>query len=115
MGKDLLYNFSIRSIVFRRSYFTLLLQNEGVLFECMDACFGLSRKRSQGEGFTTPKHKDLFFGDQDDVDNFVDHYSETSVSEHVCLDAFAFLVFLPIKCEKCYDINFQKDTLCIFF
>ena len=46
----------------------------------MDACFGLSRKRSQGEGFATPKHKDLFFRDQNDVDNFVDHYSETSVS-----------------------------------
>ena len=50
----------------------------------MDACFGLSRKKSQGSGFSAPKHKDLFFGDQDDVDNFVDHYKEMSVSEHVC-------------------------------
>ena len=49
----------------------------------MDACFGLSRKRSQGCGFATPKHQDLFFGDQNDVDNFVDHYSELSVSEQV--------------------------------
>ncbi len=49
----------------------------------MDACFGLSRKRSQGYGFATPKHQGLFFGDQDDVDNFVDHYSGTSVSEQV--------------------------------
>ena len=58
-------------------------QEEGVLIECMDACFGLSRKRSQGCGFATPKHQDLFFGDQNDVENFVDHYSELSVSEQV--------------------------------
>ena len=59
----------------------------------MDACFGLSRKRSQGEGFATPKHKDLFFGDQNDVDNFVDHYSETSVSEHVCCYTFLLMFY----------------------
>lgn len=41
----------------------------------MDACFGLSRKKSQGSGLSAPQLKDLFFGD---------HYSETSVSEHVC-------------------------------
>ena len=50
----------------------------------MDTCFGLSREKSQGSGLSAPQHKDLFFGDQDDMDNFVDHYSETSVSEHVC-------------------------------
>ena len=61
----------------------LYSQEEGILIECMDACFGLSRKRSQGCGFATPKHQDLFFGDQNDVDNFVDHYSELSVSEQV--------------------------------
>ncbi|XP_078353471.1 uncharacterized protein LOC144638149 isoform X2 [Oculina patagonica] len=59
-------------------------EEKGILIECMDACFGLSRKRSQGYGFATPKHQGLFFGDQDDVDNFVDHYSGTSVSEQNC-------------------------------
>ena len=62
----------------------LFFKDDGVLIECMDACFGLSRKKSQGSGLSAPQHKDLFFGDQDDMDNFVDHYSETSVSEHVC-------------------------------
>lgn len=51
----------------------------------MDACFGLARKKSQGRGIAQPKQKDLFFGDQDDVDNFVDNYNETSVAEHVML------------------------------
>lgn len=66
----------------------------------MDACFGLSRKKSQGEGLSNPKHKDLFFGDQDDVDNFVDHYNETSVSEHVC----PYYVFNILNLTSCLYI-----------
>ena len=43
----------------------------------MDACFGLNRKKSQGKNsFSTPKHGTLMFADQDDVDNYVNCYSE---------------------------------------
>ena len=53
----------------------ILLQENGVLIESMDACFGLARKKRQGQSFRVPKHADLFFADQDDVYNFVDGYS----------------------------------------
>lgn len=52
----------------------------------MDACFGLCRKKAQGEGFAMPRHQNSFFGDQDDVDNFVNNYKESATSnvDHVC-------------------------------
>lgn len=53
----------------------------------MDACFGLARKKAQGQGIGTPRHQNLFFGDQDDVDNFVDNYQESTTAakvDHVC-------------------------------
>ena len=48
------------------------LQKNGILIQCMDACFGLVRKRCQGQICGEPKHGTLMFSDQDDVDNFVD-------------------------------------------
>ena len=45
----------------------------------MFGCFDFTRKKSQREDFSNPTHKDFFFGDQNDVDDFVDHYTETSV------------------------------------
>lgn len=55
--------------------------------------WSFKKKIARGLGFATPKHKDLFFGDQNDVDNFVDHYSETSVSEHVCCYTFLLMFY----------------------
>jgi hypothetical protein len=44
----------------------------------MDACFGLSRKKSQGQSLSEPKHGTLYFADQDDVDNYVRNYDDSS-------------------------------------
>jgi len=63
--------------------FIIKLKTEGVLIESMDACFGLSRKKAQGEGVGMPKHQNGFFADQDDVDNFVNNYNETAGASHV--------------------------------
>lgn len=53
------------------------LQENGILIESMDACFGLSRKKCQGlKSIGVPKHGQLMFADQDDVDNFVNGYCE---------------------------------------
>ncbi len=38
---------------------------------CMDAVFGLPRKKSAGQSFREPIHGHLFFGDQTLVDEFV--------------------------------------------
>lgn len=42
----------------------------------MDACFGLNRKKTQGQQLTDPNHTNVYFADQDDVDNFVAQYHE---------------------------------------
>ncbi|KAK3716896.1 hypothetical protein QZH41_017010 [Actinostola sp. cb2023] len=65
-------------------------KTEGVLIESMDACFGLSRKKAQGEGVGMPKHQNGFFADQDDVDNFVNNYNETAGASHVDHDCSQF-------------------------
>ena len=41
----------------------------------MDTCFGLVREECQGQICGEPKHGTFMFSDQDDVDNFVDHYT----------------------------------------
>lgn len=52
-------------------------KENGILIESMDACFGLSRKKCQGlKSIGVPKHGQLMFADQDDVDNFVNGYCE---------------------------------------
>ena len=49
----------------------LSFEQDGVLIESMDGCFGLCRKKDKGHNLGTPKHGTLLFADQDDVDNFV--------------------------------------------
>ena len=85
-----------------------------MLIECMDVCFGLSRKKSQGEGLSTPKHKDLLFGYQDDSDNFVDHYRETNVSENVTMSLLNILfnIILPRVLQPfCMYCNLLQWTI----
>lgn len=50
-------------------------QTDGVLIESMDACMGLTRKKAKGTNVGQPRHGTLVFSDQDDVDNFVDNYT----------------------------------------
>ena len=44
----------------------------GVAIHSFDACFGLTRKKTAGNSYTTPNHGCIKFADQDEVDNFVD-------------------------------------------
>ena len=44
----------------------------------MDACFGLTRKKTAGNSYTNPNHRCLKFADQDEVDNFVENYSKSN-------------------------------------
>lgn len=54
-----------------------MFQDDGVLIESMDACMGLARKKCKGSsGLIEPRHGELFFSDQVDVDNFVDNYGK---------------------------------------
>ena len=60
-------------------------QDDGVLIESMDGCFGLCRKKDKGHNLGTPKHGTLLFADQDDVDNFVNSYGKAGADmEQVC-------------------------------
>ena len=56
-------------------YLTVLggVSNDKVVY-AMDAVFGLPRKKSAGVSFRPPLHKDLFFLDQGEVDEFVIDY-----------------------------------------
>ena len=54
----------------------LSFEQNGVLIESMDGCFGLCRKKDKGHNLGTPKHGTLLFADQDDVDNFVNSYGK---------------------------------------
>ena len=54
----------------------LSFEQDGVLIESMDGCFGLWRKKDKGHNLGTPKHGTLLFADQDDVDNFVNSYGK---------------------------------------
>ena len=56
-------------------FYSFLLQENGVLIESVDACFGLARKKDRGQySLISPRHGDLLFSDQNDVDNFVNNY-----------------------------------------
>ena len=60
-------------------------QDDGVLIESMDGCFGLCRKKDKGHNLGKPKHVTLLFADQDDVDNFVNSYGKAGADmEQVC-------------------------------
>ena len=61
----------------------------------MDACFVLTRKKNAGNSFTTPNHGCLIFADQDQVDNFVDNYSNSAKQKAVidsCGHSFATIL-----------------------
>lgn len=63
----------------RITLFIFSCQNNGVIIESMDACFGLYRKKTKGnasQGDT--RYKNEFFADQNDVDNFIDNYKNAS-------------------------------------
>ncbi|PFX27864.1 hypothetical protein AWC38_SpisGene7413 [Stylophora pistillata] len=47
-------------------------KEEGVLIQCMDACFGLSRKKAQGKQLSEANHNNVLYADQDDMDDFVE-------------------------------------------
>ncbi|XP_028417977.1 uncharacterized protein LOC114542684 isoform X2 [Dendronephthya gigantea] len=52
-------------------------KDKGTLIECVDACFGLARRKGKGDTSISSRHGTLLFSDQDDVDNFVDNYEHT--------------------------------------
>ncbi|XP_028412906.1 uncharacterized protein LOC114535788 [Dendronephthya gigantea] len=49
-------------------------KENGVLIECVDACFGLARKKYRNQSSIAPRQGTLLFSDQDDVDNYVNNY-----------------------------------------
>ena len=57
-------------------WFFYFEQDDGVLIESMDGCFGLCRKKEKGHNLGTPKNGTLLFADQDDVDNLVNSYGK---------------------------------------
>ena len=54
-----------------------LIQENGILIESVDACFGLARRKAKGGNIISSRQGDLIFSDQDDVDNYVDNYPHT--------------------------------------
>lgn len=50
----------------------------GSVLESMDGCFGLVRKKSAGVTLIPSRHNLTMFADQNDVDNFVDTYTESA-------------------------------------
>lgn len=76
-GKDPVYSFY--------SNFSVLCytQENGVLIESMDACFGLARKITKGRNRISSRRGDLLFSDQNDVDNFVGNYIHTVGMSHL--------------------------------
>ena len=49
------------------------------MIESLDACMGLARKKKKGGGLVEPRHEELMFSDQTDVDNFVDNYGKEGI------------------------------------
>ncbi|XP_028519375.1 uncharacterized protein LOC110253726 isoform X2 [Exaiptasia diaphana] len=54
-------------------------KDKGVMIESLDACMGLARKKKKGGGLVEPRHEELMFSDQTDVDNFVDNYGKEGI------------------------------------
>lgn len=92
-GKDPVYSFYTNLSVF------CYTQENGVLIESMDACFGLARKIAKGGNRISSRHRDLLFSDQDDVDNFVDNYPHcgNKSPDQVYLGPLSLLSELTIK------------------
>ncbi len=59
----------LNSIVFVQK-----LQNKGKIVFSLDGCFGLVRKQSAGLSWRSPLYGDLYFLDQDRVDQYVSDY-----------------------------------------
>ncbi|XP_028416359.1 uncharacterized protein LOC114540363 [Dendronephthya gigantea] len=60
----------------------------GSVVESMDGCFGLVRKKSAGANFIPSRHGLTMFADQNDVDNFVDNYTESAKQATVNCNEF---------------------------
>ena len=72
--------------------FCIIPQENGILIESIDACFGLARKKAKGGNTISSRHGDLLFSDQDDVDNLVDNYThcgQKSMDQVYCVTFFA--------------------------
>ena len=54
-----------------------LIQENGILIESVDVCFGLARRKAKGGNIISSRQGDLIFSDQDDMDNYVDNYPQT--------------------------------------
>lgn len=68
-------------------YFTNLLSNNcqqenGRIFLSLDACFGLPRKKSSGGSYRPPLSENMFFHNQENVDNFMAAYPS---SRNLCI------------------------------
>ncbi len=70
-----------------------VLKENGVVFESLDALFGLPRKKSSGVSLLPPERSGLPFADQQIVDNFVNNYQDKS-SDSVCSQLHFFLVIM---------------------
>ena len=72
-------------------YFTNLLSNNcqqenGRIFLSLDACFGPPRKKSSGGSYRPPLSENMFFHNQENVDNFMAAYpSSRNEPNKVCL------------------------------
>lgn len=56
-----------------------------MLIQCMDACFGLSRKKAQGKQLSEANHNNVLYADQDDMDDFVEQcHGDCQSSEPEC-------------------------------
>lgn len=66
----------------------------------MDGCFGLTRRKRQGQSFDVPKYGTLMFADQDDVDNFVNTHSESAedVKEASTFILYIIIILFNILC-----------------
>ena len=92
--------------------FCIIPQENGILIESIDACFGLARKKAKGGNTISSRHRDLLFSDQDDVDNFVDNYThcgQKSMDQVYCVTFPLFILdihyIIPQHCEVCVIYN----------
>ena len=60
----------------------------------VDACFGLARKKIRGETSTASRYGTLLFGDQNDVDKFVNNYQLKEPKSAVQVTVTVFICYL---------------------
>ena len=100
------------------------IQEEGVLFESIDALFGLPRKRSAGVSARDPLHGDRLFYKQEDVDHFVASQSSASVKVYIhmcthfflfCMHAVYVLSFMSVSQQNVFFMHFICTQGCNSF